>query len=311
MGDIDGIDFIVFDKECKTISGRPWWKILGDRPFDVLLHMQPSWRANLLAWRIPALEKIGFDRARARDGQWLFTNRRIAPRPRAHVMDGLFGFAEALGVSRRILRWDIPLPEADRAFAREHIPDGCPALLISPCSSARMRNFRDWRVERYVEAARHAICRHGLRIVLTGGPTGLEAGYGRRIEAQLDRGSVKNLVGLTTLKQLLALIERAAAVLCPDSGPAHMATTVATPVIGLFASSNPLRTGPLDLRWSVNVYSEAVRAEFGKAVEEVRWGRRVRDPRVMDRIPVGAVVEKLDALMAARPALYRNGFHRR
>lgn len=266
--------------------------------------MQASWRANLLAWRIPARVKIGFDRARARDGQWLFTHRAIAPRPRAHVMDGLIGFAEALGVTQRVLRWDIPLSEADRAFAREHIPDGRPTLLISPCSSTRARNFRNWRVERYAEVARHAMSRHAMRIVLTGGPTALETDYGRAIEAQMDGGSVTNLVGKTTLKQLLALLERAAAVLCPDSGPAHMATSVGTPVIGLFASSNPLRTGPLDLQWSVNAYPEAVRAEFGKTEEEIRWGRRVRDPAVMDRIPVEAVIAKLDALMAARRTIH-------
>lgn len=301
---------MVFDKGRKTISSPEGWKI-RDRRFDVLLHMQASWRANLLGWRIPARVKIGFDRARAREGQWLFTHRTIAPMRQVHVIDGMFGFAEALGVTQRVLRWDIPLSDADRAFACEHIPDGRPTLLISPCSSSRVLNFRNWSVGRYVEVARHAASRYGMQVVLTGGPTALENEYGRDIEAQLERGVAKNLVGKTTLKQLLALIERATTVLCPDSGPAHMATAAGTPVIGLFASSNPLRTGPLDLRWSVNVYPEAVQAAFGKTVDEIHWGRRVRDPRVMDRISVRAVVTKLDALMAAGPAVYRNGFHRR
>jgi heptosyltransferase I len=298
FGGIDNIDFKVFAKGGKLIS--PQMACSFREPFDVLLHMQASWRANLLAWRIPARLKLGFDRGRARDGQWLFTQRAIAPQPRAHVMEGFFGFAEALGVTQRVLRWDIPLSEADRAFAREHLPDDRPVLLISPCSSARARNFRNWRAERYAEVASHAISRHGMRVVVTGGPTPLEADYGRHLESRLNRDAAKNLIGRTTLKQLLALIERATAVLCPDSGPAHLATTVGTAVIGLYASSNPLRTGPLDLRWSVNVYPEAVQAEFGKSVEEIRWGRRVRDPHVMDRIPVAAVLAKLDALMAVK-----------
>jgi len=297
---IEGIELIVFDKGSKTINGQRDWRFR--EPFDVLLHMHASWRANLLAWRIPARLKIGFDRARAREGQWLFTNRKIAPRPRAHVFDGNFGFAEALGIAQRVLRWDIPVSDADRAFAREQIPDGCTTLLISPCSNVRPRNFRNWRPERYGEVARHAVARHGLRVVVSGGRSPLEADYARQITSQIEPGKVRNLAGQTTLKQLLALIERAAAVMCPDSGPVHMATAVSTPVIGLYASTNPMRAGPLDPRWSVNCYPEAVLAAYGRPPEELRWGLRVRDPQVMDRVAVAAVTAKLDALMAAKPA---------
>lgn len=297
LGDIPGIEFLVFDKKRKQVGDWTFREAMRGRRFDLLLHMQASWRANGLAWQVPARAKLGFDRRRARDGQWLFTNRHVAPKPRCHVMEGLFGFAEACGVKERVLRWDIPLADEHREFARRHIADGTPALLISPCSSQRARNFRNWSAQRYAEVARHAMERHGMRVILTGARTELEAQYGREISA-LCKDRVANLVGQTSLKQLLALIQRARAVLCPDSGPAHMAGTVGTPVIGLYASSNPARTGPIDPRWTVDVYPEAVRAEFGKPVEEVRWGQRVRDPEVMERIAVDAVTGKLDALLA-------------
>ena len=60
--------------------------------------------------------KVGFDRARARELQWLFTNARIAPRSREHVLDSFFGFLDALGISERVLRWDLPLPRERRGL---------------------------------------------------------------------------------------------------------------------------------------------------------------------------------------------------
>ncbi len=65
--------------------------------FDLLLHLQLSIRASAAAACIPAPIKLGFDKPRARELQWLFTNRRIAPRTREHVLDSFLGFADALG----------------------------------------------------------------------------------------------------------------------------------------------------------------------------------------------------------------------
>jgi heptosyltransferase I len=103
------------------------------------------------------------------------------------------------------------------------------------------------------------------------------------------------------LKQLLAILQRSSVVLCPDSGPAHMSTAVGTPVVGLYATSNRLRTGPyFSQHLVVDKYPEAVQREFGKSVDELRWGQRVRDPEAMSLITVPDVIEKLDAAFAAR-----------
>ena len=69
--------------------------------FDLLLHLQLSMRASAAAALIPAPVKLGFDKARARELQWLFTNRRIAPAQREHVLDSFMGFADALGIARQ------------------------------------------------------------------------------------------------------------------------------------------------------------------------------------------------------------------
>ena len=112
--------------------------------------MQLALRASLIARQVSRPGKLGFDRARARELQWLFTNARIAPRMREHVLDSFFGFTEALGIRERLLRWDLPLPEDARAYARGLIPDTQPTLVISPCSSHTLRN---WPATRYAAVA--------------------------------------------------------------------------------------------------------------------------------------------------------------
>ena len=301
VGDIPGIEFIIFDKSKGLRAYRELRHALRGRQFGLLLHMQMSLRASLasaLAVRSPV--KLGFDRERAHDWQWLFTNRRIPYIPRQHVMDSLFGFAEACGVTQRVLRWDIPIPATAQSFAREHIPNGVPTLIISPCANARFRNFRNWRAERYAAVADYAAQKHGLRVILTGGPSEVERDYGAHIESAAHIKPL-NLIGRTNLKQLLALLQRAMALITPDSGPAHMGTATGTPIIGLYASTNPDRAAPyLSRHWCVNRYPEAMRKFNHQDAETAPWGTRVRDPQAMDLVTVSDVTEKLNELLAAR-----------
>src|SRR5262249_37706958 len=159
------------------------------------------------AHQVPASIKVGFDRARARELQWLFTNAAIAPRTREHVLDSFFGFVAALGIQQRLLRWNLPLPPDALAYAEALIPDSRPTLVISPCSSHPLRN---WSAERYAAVADHAFREHGMRVILAGGPTTLERETGGAIERLVDtKTQVVNQIGKDTLPQLLALLARA------------------------------------------------------------------------------------------------------
>ena len=134
--------------------------------------------------------------------------------------------------------------------------------------------------------------------MLTGGNTLVEQQYGAALSAA-GTGQALNLMGKTSLKEFLALIQAADLVICPDSGPAHMATAAGTPVIGLYATSNPDRTGPyLSRDLSVNRYPDATRKYLGKDVDELRWGQRVRHADAMDLITIDDVSGKIDDFFA-------------
>lgn len=302
MEGADGIEFITFDKSNPAASRRALRRELAGRKFSALLHMHPTMRANLVARCINAERRIGFDRARARDLQWLFTNERIQALERQHVMDSLFGFAEYLGVTSRTLRWDIPVADSDRAFAAQAAGDGAPVCLISPCARQRLRNFRNWPLDRYVELVARLRRELGARVIISGGNTEVERQYAAEMKSA-GGDLALDLVAKTTLKQLLALIARADVLVCPDSGPAHMAAAVRTPVVGLYATTNPDRAGPWFSReFLVNRYPDAVMKEYGRPAEMLRWGTRVRDPAAMELIAVEDVMTQVRHALERGPA---------
>ena len=78
-----------------------------------------------------------------------------------------------------------------------------------------------------------------------------------------------------------------------------MATAVGTPVIGLYATSNPDRSGPyLSRELTVNCYPDAVEQFLGKKVSQLRWGERVRDPGAMGLIRLASVTQRIDRVFS-------------
>lgn len=294
VGDIPGIEFIVFDKSRGLRAYSDIRQQLRGRRFDALLHMQMSLRSSLINRLVASPLRIGFDRARAKDLQWLFNNAQIPAHTEQHVLDSFFGFAEALGIHERRLVWNIPIPARDRQQAEALLPGDAPTLIVSPCSSM---SYRNWHSAGYAAVCDHAAQTHGLRVVLTGGPSRSEREMGEQIMQQCHSPPI-NLIGNTSLKQLLALLDKALLVISPDSGPAHMATAVNTPVIGLYACTNPDRARPyLSTELVIDRYHEAVREKFGKTADQLAWGIRVRDAGTMERITVNDVTAKLDQFM--------------
>ena len=297
LGLLPGVEFITVDKRAGARALAGLRAALRGREFDVLLHMQLALRASLLSLAIRARRRIGFDRARARELQWLFTNERIAARRDEHVQDSFFGFSDALGLTRRELDWQLPLPEEALAYAARLVPDAQPTLVVSPCSSHALRN---WSVERYAAVIRHAVQRHAMRVILCGSPSDYERDFAARIAAAAAV-PLLNQVGQDTLPQLLALLGRATALLTPDSGPAHMGTLAGVPVIGLYAATRLARSGPYRSReWCVDAYSDAALRFRGRPAEDLAWTEKIEEPGVMDLIDVAAVTGRLDALLASR-----------
>lgn len=302
VGDLPGIEFIVFDKGAGRTGFRTVRERLAGRRFSALLHMQVALRSNLLSVSVKAPLRIGYDRARSKDLHGLFVNCRIPARSGEHVLDAMASFIEPLGLKQTDIRWDIPIPDEAHEFAEAHLPGDTPTLVVSPVSSHRLRN---WRPERYAATIDHAALELGWRVALCGGPSAYEREFADAILAQ-TRTRPLDLTGKDTLKQLLALLQRASLVLCPDSGPMHIANAVGTPVLGLHAASNPHRSGPYsDRRWCVDRYDAAARKFRKKPAAALPWGTKLEHKGAMDLIEVDDVIERMQAFVEYRAAAQR------
>ncbi len=291
---VPGVTVATYDKRT-GLSGMGRLRRALPR-FDLLLHLQTSARSNLLSLiSVRAREKVGLGRPAAREGHALVVDRQAPLPPRAHAVDTYLAVVRALGIEPGPARWDLEIPETARAWAATQLPDG-PWLAVNPSASPSRRVHREWPLERMAQVMDWA-AGAGLRVVLVGGPGARERQRAERLR-DLCRSPFLDLTGRTDLPQMLAVLQRTRLLLSVDSGPVHMATTVGTPVVGLYAATDPRQTGPYrDLDRVVSAYPEAVAAEYGRPPEALPWGIRCHDPGAMARIPVAAVTARLQAVL--------------
>lgn len=288
---IEGVRFVLFDKKKGFKAYLDLRKELRAEKFDVLLHMQVSARANIVSMLIPAEIRLGWDRGRSRDFHQWFVNHSVAGVIRQHQLDGFLSFGKALGLRPNTPRWDLPITDNAKEFVNQNITNNKPLLVISACSSHKLRN---WSAQSYAAVADYAIQTHGMFIVISGGPSDVEIEMSEAIIEKMGYLAL-NLVGKDTLEQLIGLLDKAEIVLTPDSGPAHLANAVGTKVIGLHACTWSKRSGPYSsLNYCVDKFEEAAKNFKGKTANELFWGTKIEQPGVMDMITVKEVCNKLD-----------------
>ena len=139
-----------------------------------------------------------------------------------------------------------------------------------------------------------------MAVVLSGGPSALEAASGKAIETAMAN-TTTNLIGKDSLPQLAAILDRVDVVITPDSGPAHLANAMGTAVIGLHACTWSKRSGPYNsLNLCVDRFEQAAQHYRNSSPDVLRWGTRIEEEGVMDLVTVADVIEKLDTAMAVK-----------
>lgn len=282
---IHHIEVIIFDKKAGLRAYLSLRKQLKNRRFDALLHMQAALRASFASLMIKAKYKIGFDKKRAKDAQWLFTNQKIEEATSEHVLDGFMAFAKKLGIQDLHVQWDVSIPITSKQKAIDYIQLKN-TFLICPAAS---KSYKNWTTAGYVSLAKHAI-KQGFQVFVCGAPTEIEQQIAQQICDKTNHQAI-SLIGQTSLIELLALIQQANLILAPDTGPTHMATMVNTPAIGLYAHHNPKRTGPYNnLQHVISVYESCITQQTGKTIDQLPWRARVKDKNAMQKITTESVI---------------------
>ena len=215
---------------------------LRARRFDLVIDLQGLFRSGFLAWASGAATRIGF--ARAREFAWMFYTHRIAPGdPDEHAVTKNFRVAALLGFEHVPITFGLHVQPAGRAKVRALLAEGG---LVTGERYAVVAPGARWETKRWPAAnmgivAMHLRARHGLRIVLAGGPD--EAADCKAVQAVAGE-PVVNLCGRTGLRDLVALIDGAAILISNESGPMHIAAALGRPVVGVVGPTNPRRNGP-------------------------------------------------------------------
>lgn len=265
---------IVFDK-------HHWHGSLGNvvqkvrkQKFDIAIDLQRIVKSALLCLAAKAERRLGFDKARCKEMSWIFPFERIpASDPKAHMVHQYLEFASHLGLNTSDIRWEIPLT-GKHPF---DLPEDYIVLNIGATKPANR-----WTPQGFASLAEVLHDKHKKVCVLTGAGEDLEMAraIGHRIKFP-----VFDLVGKTTLPELVEILAGAEAVVSCDTGPMHLAVALGRDVVALFGPADPKRTGPFR--------GEVVQ----KILSCAPCNQRIcEDPVCMSTITANDVLERLERL---------------
>lgn len=136
--------------------------------------------------------------------------------------------------------WSLGLTAAERARAAEAL--GTTLLASAPlavCVGTKVQ-AKDWGRERWRELLRRVAAQApGRGLILLGAPEEAQASeFAAEGWTTGGGGPVQNLCGALTPRESAAALEHASVFLGHDSGPMHLAASVGTPVVAVFAARN-------------------------------------------------------------------------
>jgi heptosyltransferase I len=298
--EVKGVTFQVIDKKNLIRSIFSLWMTLKNKRFDTLLNMHASLSANLVSLVIRATRRIGFDKKRSRDGQRFLCNDYIYPSKKQHQSLAMCEFINHLYGLEFLPVWEPLNIYPEDKNVEEYIDNKKITCLISPCSSQKFKSKSDrsWPVENFISVIKYLSETKNIQVIVSGGKSEIEVYYSKMLNLETFNNNVINLIGNSTLREMASLIKKADFVISPDSGPAHVATIMDTPIIGLYALTNPQRSGPFkSLNLTVDKYKESLKKYENKTLDQVKWDFKLKHPSAMALITPEELISNIERLL--------------
>jgi len=286
---------LIFRRDRGLAAYRDLRRELATRPFDLVLALQVYFKAGLVTALTRAPVKLGFDFARARDANWLFTTHRIPPHEPQHVQDQYFEFLDAMGVPHGAPQWHLAPTRAERDKAAGIVGEGEGPLVGFVVATSKPA--KNWLPSRYAELARRLKRELGARVVLLGGGAPIERAAADVVLREAAEAAPIDALG-SGLRVLLGLLEACDAVVSSDTGPYHMCVAMNVPAVGLYGYTNPKRVGPY------RRFEDLMIDAYGDPGENYPISMAYRTGR-MERISVDQVFEKVRRALATYPRAQR------
>lgn len=132
------------------------------------------------------------------------------------------------------------LQHAKETIRSYDIQDGSLIIGINP--GAAYGSAKRWFPERFAGVCRALVDKYGAKVLIFGSQQ--EHGITAEIEG-LSGVPIVNLAGKTTIRGLMALLKHCTLFITNDSGPMHIAAALGVPVVAIFGSTDPVKTGPM------------------------------------------------------------------
>jgi ADP-heptose:LPS heptosyltransferase len=276
---------IVFNRPRNILGIRDLYKDLSHEHFDIALDLQRHLKSGFFSFLSGAKRRIGFNRRNSGEFNWIFNNEHIPyvnhelELPKLHHY---LKFTEYLGLPKPA-SLDFGFSGLDEKYS---LPDRV-AKLNKPFIAVVMGSSwesKDWFFEGYHRLVKNILSLMKKPVVLLGDTS--QVSSATKVCQKLDSHELINLVGKTSIFELVAVLKAAAAGVGPDSGPGHLAAAVETPYVALFGPTSPERAAPYNCEHLVVQSKVSCVSCYKKKCSDL-------DRVCMRRISVESVQEKL------------------
>jgi lipopolysaccharide heptosyltransferase II len=232
---------IVFNRHMGVQALWNLYKHLAQEHFDITLDLQRHLKSGFFSLLSRAKRRVGFNRRNAKEFNWLFNNEQIDyfsdELPKLHHY---LKFTEYLGLPEPAsLEFGFSSLDS-KALAPSIVTEiSDPFIAVVMGSSWESK---DWLFEGYCGLVKNILSSGKRKVVLLGDRSKVIPAL--RLSEKIGSSELINLVGKTSLLELVAVLKAAAVGVGPDSGPGHLAAAVGTPYVSLFGPTSPSRTAP-------------------------------------------------------------------
>jgi heptosyltransferase II len=236
---------IVYDKRGPHRGIRGLWKfcrLLAMERFDMAILFQNAIEAAIMAKLARIKTRVGY----STDGRGILLTHGIRVTKETHGLHHTQYYMNMLaevGIPRTGQELRLQCTDEEMRWAGGVLGTG-KWVAINP--GAAYGSAKRWYPERFAQVADALATDYGYESLLVGGPG--EAAIGSEIESGMC-SKVLNLIGRTSVRQLMALLASVQLVITNDSGPMHVAAAFDRPIVALFGPTDHSATSPLCSRF--------------------------------------------------------------